>query len=73
MRSSIERIQLTNVWLRHLDELEADAGSASRRAFLIEVRSTTLAMWGFSRDARAEDLRARAIDPTMPEAPPDEP
>ncbi len=72
-RSSIERVQLTNLWLRHLDELEADAGSASRRAFLVEVRSSTLAMWGFSRDARAEHLRARALDPTVPEAPPEGP
>lgn len=70
-RSSIERVQLTSLWLRHLDELEADAHTSSRRAFLVEVRSTTLAMWGFSRDARAEHARARAIDPTMPEAPPE--
>lgn len=72
-RSSIERVQLTNLWLRHLDGLEAGARSASRRAFLVEVRSSTLAMWGFSRDARAEHLRARAIDPTMPETAPGEP
>ncbi len=71
MRSSVERVRLMNVWLHHLDELDAEAASASRRAFLLEVRSSTLAMWGFPLDARAAHQRARALDPAVPQAPPE--
>lgn len=72
-RSSVERIQLTGEWLHHLDMLDAQATTASRRAFLLEVRSSTLAMWGFPGDAREAHRRALALDPTVEAVAPEEP
>lgn len=72
-RSSVERVTLTSEWLRHLDLLDAGAATASRRAFLLEVRSSTLAMWGFPLEAMEAHRRARALDPGIGAAPPEEP
>ena len=72
-RSSIERVLLTSEWLRHLDRLDAEPGPAPRRAFLLEVRSSTLATWGFPLDALEAHRRARALDPTIQAALPEEP
>jgi hypothetical protein len=63
-RNSLERVAFQREALAEFDEAEKLAPSPRERALVIALRGQRLATWGFALEARAEFVRAAALDPS---------
>jgi len=63
-RNCLERVALQREALAEFDEAEKLAPGPRERALVTALRGQRLATWGFALEARAEFVRAAALDPS---------